>query len=313
MVQVQQRRMRATRWLLIVVVVSLLPVPWLQGGLRHGASRDLALTIDGVGIDTPGMRYLTVLGYYPVLQAIGDQLVRDPDARTVDLLALDPPDWLRPRVNEPVAAALGRQAAGVAEPVRLRMVGETRDGRAVTVDRFNGRPIRSAEDLLKARVLRPEGGTWFSTRDGDRFDGAPSETLRRVQLRWETRLDAYTTGGVPFGHVAALREPVRDMPVGASHTLMVAIAAYEQASGRPLATGWKVAGTGALDPLTGAVTRIGGLPLKARAAHQDGVHLLLYPAAHRGELDGIPTPGMRRVPVRTLQEAIDILEAAGRR
>jgi hypothetical protein len=36
------------------------------------------------------------------------------------------------------------RAAGVAEPVRLWMVGETPDGRQVTVDRFNGRPIRTA-------------------------------------------------------------------------------------------------------------------------------------------------------------------------
>ncbi len=304
--------MWAARWLVALVVLSLMPVPWLQGGLRHGASRELTLAIGGEAVDTTSMRYLTVLGYYPVLQALTDQLVRDPDDAPADLLQLDPPDWLRPRVNEPVAAALGMQAAGVAAPVRLWMVGETPDGREVRVDRFNGRPIRSAGDLRGARTLEPEGGPWFSTLDGDRFDGAPSDTLQRVQLRWHTSLDAYTTGGVPFGHVAALREPVRDMPVGASHTLMVAIAAYAHASGQRLAPGWQLAGTGVLDPLTGAVTRIGGLELKARAAHADGADLLLYPAAQDHELDGVRTPGMRRVGVRTLTDAIEVLEAIGR-
>jgi hypothetical protein len=303
--------MRATRWLLLVVVVSLLPVPWLQGGLRHGASREVELLVDGVAVDTPEMRYLTVLGYYPVLQVVLDHLVREPGRQPTDLLQLDPPDWLRPRVNEPVAAALGIRAAGVAEPVRLWMVGETPEGRPVTVDRFNGRPIRTGEDLLKARDLHPEEGAWFSTLEGDRFPGAPSATLRRVQLRWHTRLDAYTTGGVPFGHVAALRDPVRDMPVGASHTLMVALAAYVHTSGRSLAPGWTLAGTGALDPLTGAVTRVGGLRLKAKAAHQDGARLLLYPAAQRGELDGLRTPGMRRISVHSLDEAIEVLGQLG--
>lgn len=303
--------MRATRWLLIVVVVSLLPVPWLQGGLRHGASRELALRIDGVAIDTPQMRYLTVMGYYPLAQAVADQLVHDSHGAPTDLLALDPPDWLRPRVNEPVAAAIGMRAAGVDVPVRLTIVGETPDGRPATVDRFNGRPIRTADDLLKARILEPEEGPWFSTREGERFEGAPSDTLHRVQLRWHTRLEAYTTGGVPFGHIAAIREPVRDMPVGASHTLMVAVAAYAHASERTLAHGLRFAGTGALDPLTGTVTRIGGLPLKAEAAYQDGARLLLYPAVQEGELDDVETPGMRRIPVRTLEEAIAILEGIG--
>lgn len=307
----ERRRMTATRWLVLVVVVSMLPLPWMQGGLRHGASRTVQLSIDGVAVDTPEMRYLTVLGYYPVLQAVLDQLVRDPADAPSDLLRLDPPDWLRPRVNEPVAVALGRRAAGIDEPIRLRMVGETPDGRQVTVDRFNGRPIRTRGDLLGARELHPEDGPWFSTTDGEVFPGAPSDTLRRVQLRWHTRLEAYTTGGVPFGHVAALRDPVRDMPVGASHTLMIALAAYEHASGRTLAPGWVLAGTGALDPLTGAVTRVGGLRLKAAAAHQDGARVLLYPAAQRGELDGLRTPGMRRISVHTLEEAIAVLGELG--
>lgn len=304
--------MRATWWLVFFVVVSLLPVPWLQGGLRHGTSRDLALTIDGVPVDTPRMSYLTVVGYYPVLQALGDQLISDPRSAPNDLLGLEPPDWLRPRVNEPVAAAIGMRAAGVHTPVRLWMVGETPDGRQVRVDRFNGRPIRTGEDLLKARVLTPDEGHWFSTTDGDRFEGAPSDTLRRVQLRWHTRIDAFTTGGVPFGHIAALREPVRDLPVGASHTLMVALAAYAHASGRELAPGWRIAGTGAVDPLTGSVTRIGGLKLKADAAHDEGAGILLYPAVQQGELDDVPTPGMWRVPVHSLEEAIEILESIGR-
>lgn len=305
--------MRATRWLVLVVVVSLLPVPWLQGGLRHGVSRELELSIDGIALETPQLRYLTVLGYYPVLQALADQLVADPRGTPTDLLSLDPPDWLRPRVNEPVAAALGMRAAGHTVPVRLRIVGETPDGQPVTVDRFNGRPIRSGEDLRGARDLQPDGGPWFSTTDGQRFEGAPSKTLHRVQLRWNTRIEAFTSGGVPFGHVAALREPVRDLPVGASHTLMVAIAAYTHATDRSLAPGWRIAATGALDPLTGAVTRIGGLALKAEAAHADGVNLLLYPAVQRGQLDDVPTPGMRRVPVHTLEEAIEVLEGIDHR
>lgn len=305
----QKRRMWALRWLVGLAVLSLLPVPWLQGGLRHGASRELAIHVDGVELETASMRYLTVLGYYPLVQAVADQLVRDPSAGPNDLLGIDPPDWLRPVVNEPVAIALGMREAGIDTPVRLWIEGDDEVGDRVRVDRLNGRPIRTGEDLLAARELSPEGGWWFSTFDGQRFDGAPSDVLGRVQLRWHTRHDAYTTGGVPFGHVAAIREPVRDLPVGASHTLMVALAGYQHVTGRTLAPGRTLSGTGALDPLTGTVGRIGGLRLKAEAAWQDGVDVLLYPAAHRGELDDLHTPGMRRIPVATLGEAVEVLEA----
>lgn len=303
----KRRRMRATRWLVAVVVASLLPVPWLQGGLRHGTSRPLVLSIDGRTADDENLRYLTVLGYYPLGQAIGDLLVHEPGATPNDLLSLEKPDWLRPVVNEPVAAAMGVRAAGGSTPLRLTITGRAPDGRTVEVDRVNGRPIRTGGDLLGARELLPTRQWWFTTRDGERFEGAPSDVLERVQLRWGSRIEAHTTGGIPFGHLAALREPIRGMPVGASHTLIVAIAAYEDASGVDLTRGRIVAGTGALDPLTGTVGRIGGLELKALAAWRDGVDVLLYPAAQTDELALVSTPGMRRIPVATLDHAIEAL------
>jgi hypothetical protein len=304
------RRLTATRWLIALLVLALLPLPWLQGGIRHGTSRPLVLSLDGRMLDTPDLRYLTVVGYYPLAQAITDLLVHEPGDVPNDLFDLDPPDWLRPVVNEPVAAALGMRAAGVTTPVRLRFEGDLPDGRRVTVDRLNGRPIRTAEDLVAARELLAPSAWWFTTRDGARFDGAPSDVLQRVQLRWASRHDVHTTGGVPFGHIAALREPVRDLPVGASHTLIVAIAAYEHASGVDLTRGRTVAGTGELDPMTGTVGRIGGLALKAEAAHRDGVDVLLYPAAQAEELEHVSTRGMHRIPVRTLAEAVEALRTS---
>jgi hypothetical protein len=302
--------MRATRWLTGLLVLALLPLPWLQGGLRHGSSRPLALHLDGSEVDSPHLRYLTVVGYYPLAQAIAENLVHDPGGAPNDLLTLDKPDWLRPRVNEPVAAAMGARAAGSTTPLWLKLVGDhPDDGRRIVIDRLNGRPIRTADDLRGARELEPPNRWWFSTVDGERFDGAPSEVLHQVQLRWTSRHQAHTTGGVPFGHIAAVREPIRDLPVGASHTLMIAIAAYEHLSGVDLGRGRIIAGTGQLDPMTGAVTRIGGLALKAEAAHRDGVDVMLYPASQADELHGVRTPGMRRIPVRTLDEAIAALRA----
>lgn len=303
----RRRRGRATTWLVVVTLVLLLPLPWLQGGLRHGSSRSLVVAVDGVELATPDMRYLTVVGYYPLGQAITDWLVRDASSSHLDLMRADPPDWLRPVVNEPVAVALGMQAAGRSVPVRLSIEGVLPNGEHARVDRFNGRPIRTGNDLLVARELVSHRDFWFTTWDGERFDGAPSDVLSRMQLRWSTPLEAHTTGGVPFGHIAAVREPVRDLPVGASHTLMVAIAAYEHASGEDLTRGRVIAGTGALDPLTGTVGRIGGLELKARAAAADGARILLYPASQSDELPGSWIGRMRLVPVHDLDDAIEAL------
>ncbi|MTV26748.1 hypothetical protein FTX61_15185 [Nitriliruptoraceae bacterium ZYF776] len=303
----QRRRGRATRWLVIVTLVLLLPLPWMQGGLRHGSSRSLVVALDGVELATPDLRYLTVVGYYPLGQAIADWLVRDASSSQLDLMRADPPDWLRPVVNEPVAAAMGLRAAGQPAPLRLSIEGDLPNGQHVRIDRFNGRPIRTGPDLVAARELLPYEEFWFSTRDGQRFAGAPSDVLSRMQLRWSTPIEAHTTGGVPFGHIAAVRDPVRELPVGASHTLMVAVAAYEHASGEDLTRGRRVAGTGALDPLTGTVGRIGGLELKARAAADDGAEVLLFPASQADELEGQRFGRMRLVPVHDLDGAIAAL------
>lgn len=303
-----RRRMRATRWLVVLSVIALLPIPWLQGGLRHGTSRPLVLEIDGVSVAGSDLRYLTVVGYYPVAQAIKDALVHEPGRVPTDLLTLDPPDWLRPVVNEPVAAALGMRAAGVTTPVWLTIAGEIPEtGERVHVDTVNGYPVHTAADFLHARDLAPVPAWTFTTEEGHEFDGAPSDVLQRVQLRWSADVEAHTTGGVPFGHIAALREPVRDLPVGASHTLIVALGAYEYASGVNLGRGRVVAATGELDPMTGIVGRIGGLALKTEAAHRDGVDILLYPASQHDEIADLRTRGMRRIPVRTLAEAIEVL------
>lgn len=291
------------------MLALLLPLPWLQGGLQHGTSRPLELSIDGVASTDGDLRYLTVVGYYPLAEAIADLLVHEPGGAPNDLFSLETPDWLRPVVNEPVAAAMGVRAAGGDTPLWLTITGRLPNGDEVDVDRLNGRPVRTAGDLLGARDLLPSGSGWFTTRDGQRFDGSPSDVLAQVQLRWGSRLEAHTTGGIPFGHIAALREPIRDLPVGASHTLIVAIAAYEAHGGGDLTRGRVVAGTGELDPLTGAVGRIGGLPLKAEAAWRDGVEVLLYPASQSDELVPVSTPGMRRIPVATLDEAIAALRS----
>ena len=57
----------------------------------------------------------------------------------------------------------------------------------------------------------------------------------------------------------------RNLAVGRSHGLMVALVSYADASGRDLAAGRIIAGTGGIRS-DGSVSRVGGLGAKAEAA-----------------------------------------------
>ena len=98
----------------------------------------------------------------------------------------------------------------------------------------------------------------------------------------------------------------RGLAVGRSHGLMVALVAYADASGRDLARGRAIAGTGGIRG-DGSVARIGGLRAKAAAARDAGADVLLYPADQSRVLDGFAAGSMRLLPVASLDDAITAL------
>jgi PDZ domain-containing protein len=99
----------------------------------------------------------------------------------------------------------------------------------------------------------------------------------------------------------------RNLSLGPSHGLMVALVSYVDASGNDLAAGRTVAGTGGI-AADGEVHRIGGLVAKAEAARQVGADVLLFPASQQTELSGFDPGGMQLLPVWTVSGAIAALE-----
>jgi len=87
---------------------------------------------------------------------------------------------------------------------------------------------------------------------------------------------------------------------------MVALMTYADASGRDLAGGLTVAGTGGIRS-DGSVSRIGGLRAKAEAAREVGADVLLFPAEQAAVLAGFDPGTMHLLPVSTLDEAIAAL------
>jgi PDZ domain-containing protein len=101
----------------------------------------------------------------------------------------------------------------------------------------------------------------------------------------------------------------RNLSLGTSHGLMVALVSFASESSVDLAAGRSIAGTGGIND-DGTVRSIGDLPAKARAARQIGADILLFPAVQRSELAGFESGAMQLVPVTTLEEAVAALAAS---
>jgi hypothetical protein len=319
------RRRRVVVPVLVVLVVLVLPIPWLHvhtGFVPGTAWRlDGRLEVEGQALDPPGRWTWLAVGR--------PQLVGEALWGTIVGTEHPPRDLRRgmitrsPALAEPAAAAVGLRAAGRDVPLGLLI--EARDpvaegypemARIVSID---GVPItdRQAWETWRTREFETEPGEGdakepdlhrlaFSLPDGRRFT-APGPGLPYRVVNVLDTAPAGLEAGISFRFAQAL--PVgwfRNLSLGSSHGLMVALVTYADASGLDLAQGRHIAGTGGIRG-DGIVSRIGGLPTKARAARRAGADVLLFPAVQADELEGVDLDGMVLVPVRTLGEAIDRL------
>ena len=101
----------------------------------------------------------------------------------------------------------------------------------------------------------------------------------------------------------------RNLSLGTSHGLMVALVSYADLSGDDLAAGRSIAGTGGING-DGTVRPIGYLRAKAGAARRVGADVLLFPAAQQSELADFDAGSMQLIPVTTLAEAVAALATA---
>jgi hypothetical protein len=314
-------RTGAVRWpwraggvlLAVAAFVALLPVPWLKADLADPPGSawrlDGRLTIDGESIDPPGSWYWLTVGRPPIVAEVAWSWLADEPAPAT---MIGGRRAQRPNVVEPAAAAVGLRRAGRA--VELGLLVEASD------PRFDGLP--------RQVVLTALNGTPLSTREV--WDHVTTD-LRARNTFTTAAGETYAFDGaeLPFGRVDVIESPVeslevavggrlarslpggwyRDLSLGASHGLMVALVTYAEASGTDLARGRAVAGTGSIRS-DGTVGRIVGLRAKATAARDVGADVLLFPAALVDQLAGFDAGGMALLPVRTLDEAITGLSGA---
>ena len=99
---------------------------------------------------------------------------------------------------------------------------------------------------------------------------------------------------------------------GPSAGMMIALAVYDLADPQDLTGGRVITGTGTID-LNGAVGPVGGVALKVHAAIDAGADLFLTPPAEAAPAPAAAGDRIRVVPVSTLQQAIQALQAAQER
>jgi hypothetical protein len=143
----------------------------------------------------------------------------------------------------------------------------------------------------------------FEIRDGRNFSTpGPGLPYDRVDILDLAPVDLDAAISAPLTRLAPVSW-FRKLSLGSSHGMMVALMTYTHASGRDLAQTRHIAGTGGIQG-DGTVTRIGGLPAKAKAAKRAGADVLFFPASQVGELESFDRDGITLVPIETLDDAI---------
>ncbi|MFO7778660.1 MAG: S16 family serine protease [Nitriliruptoraceae bacterium] len=330
----QSSRRRRRRWLrraaLALLVVLVLPVPWL-----HVVSEDPPgtawrlngrLQVDGEVIDPPGRWTWLAVGRPALVAEVLRDAVLPPDRPPIDLRTESA--TLSPALAEPAAAAVGLRHAGVDIPLGLLVEAyeplvEGLPERAI-ITQLEGIALtdrdaweRASSDLLVLPEAAPGdaevalGGQpelSFQTATAGTFvvehdeRGLPYRVVRTLDTAPPT-LDAR----IAFAVTELL--PVdwfRELSLGSSHGLMVALTTYAHVAQADLAAGRHLAGTGGIRG-DGTVVAIGGLRAKAEAARRAGADVLFFPASQELILQGFEAGTMTLVPVTALADAIEWL------
>lgn len=310
------RRHPHARWgipVAALLVIALLPVPWLMARTSNPPGiawrLDGRFQFEGETIDPPGTWYALSAGRPPLVAEV--------------VLS-----WIHPDVPPPrdMTRGSGFNSPAMAEPAAIA-VGLARAGRTIeltTVVEVSEPTIPGLPE--RARVARLNGHTITS---GEAWSNAISNLGQENEFTTQTgAVHSFTGAELPYREVATMGFPIeasvslagwlqfipdgwyRNLSLGRSHGLILALAAYTHASGDDLAEGRVIAGTGVIR-IDGTVSTVGGLAAKARAAYRAGVGVFIYPATQRCQGEDIarslPDSTMTMHPVETLDAAIGVL------
>jgi PDZ domain-containing protein len=322
-----------------VVVAAMLPVPYVR--LSPGPVYDALSDVDGepvvsvtgaetfpttgsLGITTvyekgsPGSRLTLLEAMRGWLASSNDVLPRDllfpPDAFDGDDAGDQFQQQGRLEMQESEENAVVAALRQVGEPVTIEvLVDETQpDTPADGVLRhddvlleIDGTDIAGYRDVQRAMS---------DVQPGDEVNVLIRRKGEKLQKTMQTIANPDDPERAYLGVLLTLgyRSPV-DVDIalsnvgGPSAGLMFSLAVVDTLTPDALTGGSSVAGTGTISP-QGTVGPIGGIVQKMYGARADGATLFLAPRSNCAELVGNEPAGLTVVPVRTLSEAVDVLE-----
>lgn len=324
------RRRTVVALVTLLIVTLVLPVPWLHvvtdDPIGHAWRLDGRLYVEGEPVEPPGRWSWLAVGRPPLVAELLWDRVVGTDEPPVDLRGGSRTS--RPALSEPAAAAVGLRHAGFDVPMRLLVEASRPQVEGlpdrVVITEVAGVPLtdRAAWNRVAQTWQVQDGPLTGEPGPGDAeqplFEPSPLEFAIRDGRSFSVpgpglpynRIDILDLA--PLGLEASIAGPLarlapvswwRNLSLGSSHGMMVALLTYTDAAGADLAQTRHIAGTGGIRG-DGSVTRIGGLPSKARAARRAGADVLLFPASQAAELETFDAQGMALVPVETLQDAI---------
>lgn len=193
--------------------------------------------------------------------------------------------------------------------------GRLRRGDLITA--IDGRPIERADEIGTAVRAAPAGTTFtFSVTRGRDRERLKVPVTSRLATSGELR-------GRPFIGIAPATKDLRyEYPVditidpgavsGPSAGLAFTLAIIDEMSPGSLTAGRAVAVTGTI-AADGTVGDVGGVAQKTVAARRARARLMLVPPGEVAEARSRAGDSLRVVPVRTLDEAVQVLVASGGR
>lgn len=319
----------------LIAIASLLPVPYvvyspgpLEDTLGEWNGEPVIQIEDGVDTyQTSGELDLTTVGVtsadtkLDLLTVLRAWL--DSDRAVVPRGTVYREDETADEAREQSALQLARSQE-TAKVAALRQLGHTVPERIVVTTVFENTPAEGV--LVPGDIILAVDGTKVSDPEevaeivtdrepGDEVDFLIRRDEKEMSVTAETMADEEDGRPVVGFQPAWGYDPPVEVSIGIderiggpSAGMIFALAIYDTLTEEPLVDGAHIAGTGEISG-EGEVGPIGGIQQKIAAASDAGTELFLAPQANCEEVIGADGGDMRIVPVETLPEAIEAIEA----
>jgi PDZ domain-containing protein len=298
----------------------LIPIPYIIFGPGKAVDLTRAITVPG-HVSPPGSFYLTDVdlmpgrpAFYAIAKVLpGYEIIRRQELvpanvsdRQLNLALVDA--MTQSQTNAQIVA---ERAAGL--PVRVyssfvvtRIVPRSPGARCFQpgdrIDAVDGKALANASALPNATTRKPLGTKFLLS-------------VRRGKLALRVECTTFLFRGKPRFGITGAFQTQASLPVhvtfhivninGSSAGLMFALQIYRTLTGRDIAGGANVAGTGVLSA-DGSVGPIEGARVKVRAATRARAQIFFVPASNYADIKG--TANIRVIPVRSFQAALDALQ-----